>query len=149
MRNRKIAVVTTLLPPEQESPQKMLERLVRQRVDEILADRKDLLFRPFFEGSKSVTDQIHRIQNMAEVRKWSVYFDRHGCLICGTKRTTHAGSGTCSRCHSRTAARLKVIVSEGTRSGTRERFSGDLESIAKKALAGAIRLLPPAREGRP
>ena len=149
MRNRKIAVVTTLLPPEQESPQKMLERLVRQKVDEILVDRKNLLFRPFFEGSKSVTDEIHRLQTMPELRKWSVYFDRWGCLICKTKILTHCGSGVCSRCHSRTAYRLKVIVAEGTRSGTRERFNGDLERIAKKALAGAIKLLPPAREGRP
>lgn len=152
-KSTNVRTITTaqLLPPESRTPASeasLLERLVDEKVSEIMANRENLLLRPFFD-TKRVSDEIRRIQTVPERLKWAVSFERYGCLICETRDVPHCALGMCETCHGRTASRMRAIVAEGMRSGLRERFTGDLESVAKKALLGAVNALPPAKGGRP
>lgn len=147
MRKSTNAITTAqLLPPEPRTPESeasLLERLVHKVVAEVKGNREDLLLRPFFD-TKRVSDEIRRIQTFPERLKWAVYFERHGCLVCGTKSASNARCGMCSNCYQRTGSRLRIIVAEGMRSDPRERFTGDLEALAKKALR-SVDALPAKR----
>jgi len=145
-KNTNTVTTAQLLPPEPRTPESeasLLERLVHKKVAEIMGNREDLLLRPFFD-TKRVSDEIRRIQTIPERLKWAVYIERHGCLVCGTKSASNARCGMCSTCYQRTGNRLRRIVAEGMRFGLRERFTGDLEALAKKALR-SVDALPAKR----
>ena len=89
-----------------------LERLVQQKVAEIMADRDAFVFEPFFRG-RQVAYELQRLQTVSEREKFSVYFERYGCLICETRNTIHAGNGMCGKCHNRVFYRLTQIIAEG------------------------------------
>ncbi|MGH9564204.1 MAG: hypothetical protein ACRD3S_22355 [Terracidiphilus sp.] len=129
-------ITAQLLPAEPKTPasdKSLLERLVHEKVTEIMANREDLALRPFFD-TKRVSDEIRRLQTMPERMKWAIRFERFGCLVCESKSSPHNACGMCTRCYVRTSQQLKTIVAEGMRSEMRKRFTGDLEAIAKKAL---------------
>lgn len=138
METKSITVRPELLPPEPRSPQSdasQLERLVQQKVAEVLANREDFSLRPFFD-TKRVSDELRRLQTMPERRKWAGYFARHGCLICETKRVPHNSCGMCFNCCLRTAARLRWVIAQGSSSRGEQEFVTDLETLARKALQG-------------
>jgi hypothetical protein len=89
-----------------------LNRLVQTRVAEILADRDAFVFEPFFR-SRQIAYELRRLQTVPEQRKWSVYFERYGCLICESRKRIHAGNGMCGACYARTFSTLKQIIAEG------------------------------------
>jgi hypothetical protein len=92
--------------------EKTLNRLVQEKVAEIMADRDTIVFEPFFR-SRQVAYELKRLQTVPERHKWSVYFERYGCLICETHERIHVGNGMCNRCYNRTRSTLKQIVAEG------------------------------------
>ena len=59
--------------------EKTLNRLVQQKVAEIMAERDVIVFEPFFR-SRQIAYELKRLQTVPEQRKWTVYFDRYGCL---------------------------------------------------------------------
>jgi hypothetical protein len=139
-RKRQIVIQTELLPPAphtRKSDLEVLERLVVEKVNAILANREDVILQPFF-NSKKVTEELRRQQTVPETRKWAFYFAKWGCLICGEKRTAHAGTGMCGRCKCRTQVRLRAILAEETREHVQPQFANSLEAIAKKALLKAL-----------
>lgn len=140
--------VVALLPAEKPSDAELLERLVRQRVDEILASREDLLLRPFFD-SKRVSSELRNLQTMPERRKWANYFERHGCLVCETRDVPHCALGMCETCHGRTASRLRAILAEDARAQESAKFASNLESTAHRAVRQALNALPAKRETKP
>jgi len=147
-RKKQIVIHTELLPPAphtRRSDLEVLERLVVEKVQAILADREDMILQPFF-NSKKVTEELRRHQTVPETRKWAFYFAKWGCLICGDKRTTHAGSGMCQQCKSRTQRRLQAILAEEMREHVQPQFVNSLEAIAKNAL---LKALPQPRNERP
>jgi hypothetical protein len=89
-----------------------LARLVQEKVAEIMAERDAIIFEPFFR-SRQVAYELKRLQNVPEQRKWSVSFERYGCMICETRERIHAGNGMCNRCHALWFRRLTQIVAEG------------------------------------
>ena len=89
-----------------------LDRLVQQKVAEILAARDEFVFEPFFR-SRQVAYELKRLQTVPEQRKWTVYFERYGCLLCETRKRIHGGNGMCNRCYLRTFQTLKQIIAEG------------------------------------
>lgn len=142
-------VAAQLLPPaSQGAPDiELLERLVREKVAEIISQQQDLLFVPFFD-SKAVTDAIRRLQTVPARRRWAIYFERHGCLICRKKKTTHSGVGMCLKCHARITHRLSAIVGEFSRVHVRQRISGSAEEMAKKALRAAVDSFAAAKDAK-
>ena len=90
----------------------MLTRLVQQKVAEIMAERDAIVFEPFFR-SRQVAYELKRLQSVPEQRKWSVSFERYGCMRCETREQIHAGNGMCNRCHALWFRRLAQIIAEG------------------------------------
>ena len=88
--------------------QEMLDRMVRERVDEILAMRAGGHVEPDFQPREVANDARIR-NNVFEIRKWSLYFEKWGCRMCHRKNVGHASSGYCGRCHSLVALRLAAI----------------------------------------
>ena len=144
-RKKQIVIQAELLPPAPRTPRsdlEALERLVAEKVQEILADRDDLLMQPFF-ASKRVMYELRRLQAIPEQRKWAFYFAEWGCLVCGEKRASYGGVGMCQACNQRTHHRLRAILGKRMRERARPRFTGDIEAIAKRAL---LKALPAARK---
>jgi len=110
-----------------------LDRLVQKKVAEIMADRDAFAFEPFFR-SRKIAYELKRLQTIPEQQKWSVYFERRGCLICQTQKHIHIGCGMCQNCYPRIFRELTQIIAEG------------LAGKAARPASGASwteRLLPP------
>ena len=140
-QNKNISVQTAeLLPPESRKPipdADLLEKLVQQKVAEILANREDLLLRPFFD-ERRVADELRRLQKMPFRRKWSVYFATYGCLICKTKKAPHRGCGLCPACYQQTTSRLRTAIGEPLPSRRGPQYIDNPEAVARKALLDAV-----------
>ena len=67
-----------------------------------------------------------RLPTVSEQQKWTVYFQRFGCLICETMDRIHAGNGMCNRCHANTQNGLKQVLGELVRNQTAQPARGRL-----------------------
>ncbi|HVS88658.1 MAG TPA: hypothetical protein VHF01_10620 [Candidatus Acidoferrum sp.] len=88
-----------------------IQKLVQQQVAEALAQREAAVFEPFFR-SRQVAYELRRLQSAPEQKKWSVYYERHGCQQCKRADLIHAVNGYCTRCYSRMGQILKGIIRE-------------------------------------
>jgi hypothetical protein len=144
----------------------MLNDLIQRKVAEVLASNQSAIFEPFFQ-TKSITTQLRKLQSVIEQRKWSFYFEDHGCLICNTTDVPHASLGMCLSCLRRTRHRLEVSMrkrdAEARRAEpykparlepleqVRKRDGSqclDLEEAARQALVPAIAALTKPRARR-
>ena len=89
-----------------------LAKLVQEKVAEIMAERDAFAFEPFFR-SRQIAYELRRLQTMPERRKWTVFFERYGCMICQTRKLIHIGNGMCRNCYPRIFNALKQIIAEG------------------------------------
>src|SRR5712691_3811505 len=89
-----------------------LDRMVQKKVAEIMADRDAFVFEPFFR-SRKIAYELKRLQTIPEQQKWSVYFERRGCLVCQTWERIHTGCGMCQNCYPRIFRELTQIIAEG------------------------------------
>jgi hypothetical protein len=148
------AEIVVFAPASRPSPidnaETMLNELIQRKVAEALAANESVMLQPFFQ-TKAVATSLRKLQNVHELRKWSFYFDDHGCLICGTKDVPHASLGMCTSCLRRTSNRLIASVrrrsNEHKQSGDDSRCV-DLQDVAKVALAPAIAALTKPRPRR-
>jgi hypothetical protein len=108
-------------------------RRVKQEVAKIMAERDAVVFEPFFR-SRQIAYELKRLQTVPEQRKWSVWYERYGCLRCETRTRIHVGNGMCTSCYAQTFHTLKQIIAEG--------ISGETARPARGA-SRAERLLPP------
>jgi hypothetical protein len=108
------------------------ERAVRSQVVEIMAERDAIVFEPFFR-SRQVAYELKRLQSVPEQEKFSVSYERYGCMICETHATPHAGNGLCQSCRSKWFRRFAQIIGEGIKGEPAQRARGT---------ARAERLLP-------
>jgi hypothetical protein len=109
------------------------KRAVHEEVAKVMADRDAFVFEPFFR-SRKIAYELQRLQTIPERQKWSVYFERRGCLICQTRDRIHIGCGMCQNCYPQVFRELKQIIAEG------------LTGQAARPASGASRterLLPP------
>ena len=102
-----------------------IKRMAIQMAAEIVADKEALLFEPFFR-SRQVAYELKRLQLVTDQRKWMIYFERFGCLVCETTERIHAGCGMCSRCYANIAQRLRQIHGEEIREQTARPARGRL-----------------------
>jgi len=115
----------------------VLDDLVKQKVAEVLAHREDFLFEPHFQ-ERRVSFELRRLMTVPELKKWSRYYDRWGCLRCGTKRRPHASHGYCQPCKSCIWYRLKTILKELSRE--RSSSATEVQQLTSRITA-ATRLL--------
>jgi hypothetical protein len=121
-----------------------LKDLIEAKIREVLEQRDDFVGEPFFRDSRTAKE-IRRLQTVDEQKKWSVYFHRHGCLICDTRERTYAANGMCARCRRRTYERLREILSETKRKDEQPLTpvaSLDLEKIAAEVFQSVFESLP-------
>jgi hypothetical protein len=143
------AVRVEILPPaSRRDPrsilvdEKKLLKLVDRRFAQLQARRDEFVFQPFFERKK-VSDEIRRLQSVPEQRKWGLYFQRFGCLRCGTRQHIHTNCGMCSRCAHLVYSRLTRIIRGYKRKSEVEQFELMAhEKVARKALMPVLKLLP-------
>jgi hypothetical protein len=118
---------------------KLEERLghvIEQKVARLLANRDEFVFQPFFQ-EKKVAAEIRRIQSIPEQRKWSLYFESFGCLICGDRKAMHNSCGMCRGCYTLVFQRLEKIIKQYRRKSEEHLdFPTDRAEMARKALAG-------------
>jgi hypothetical protein len=110
-----------------------LDLLVQEKVAEIMAERDAMVFEPFFR-SRQIAYELKRLQTVPEQRKWSVSFERYGCMVCETKDRIHAGNGMCHQCRVKWFCRLAQIIAEG--------MTGETAKPARGTPLSERRLLP-------
>jgi hypothetical protein len=134
--------LTKLVAPDSEENQRkftqMIARMVEEQVQEALSGDKESIFQPFFQ-TKEIAREIKRRQTVPEQQKWHFYFEKHGCLICGTKEKAHHHLGMCATCLRRTYQRLAQIIREHTPE-TQQSYV-DTMQLARAALAPSIEIL--------
>jgi hypothetical protein len=144
-RKTKTEVLPPVRPTVIPDMRAMLEKLVEEKVAQMTAKRSDALFQPYFQG-RGVAVGIRKTQTVSEQRKWSRYFKKWGCDVCGTKKRPHYALGRCMNCHHRTEHRLNEIVAQAaSEKGSIPVFLDRLGDVAREALQPASPPLPPEK----
>ena len=72
------------------------------------------LLEPWFR-SRQESLEIKRTQTVPAQRKWSVYYERWGCVCCKKKQLPHRALGFCQTCYLRVSHRIKEILQDAER----------------------------------
>ena len=107
-----------------------LDALIQKRVAEATASRGAIL-EPWFQ-SPAISAEIRRHQSMFQQRKWSLFFERWGCMVCGTKKEPHDTHGMCVACFNRLTARLAVIQKEYAKAHPREVATQNVNDLTRR-----------------
>ena len=113
-----------------------IEAAVRKMVDEKIAEMMgggDAIFKPFFR-TRAIEDAIRKEQTVVQQRKWRYYFEKWGCLICGSKAAAYNSLGMCATCHARTAHRLATCMRRAEAERPDSPAVRDLQDVAKDAV---------------
>jgi hypothetical protein len=91
---RKKKVSVEIMPKTSRADiQAMLDRMVKERVDEIMAELGAEVLVPGYQP-RDVSNEMRVHQNVFERKKWSLYFEKHGCQKCDRKKNiSHASGG--------------------------------------------------------
>jgi len=114
--------------------------MVRQRVDEILAQEGAQLFEPEFQPKPIQAEAMRRL-TVFERQKWALYFARWGCRQCKAKRKGHTGQGYCHTCYGMVRFRLLEIQKQWQMEharGKREAYTLDASRRAAKSVLGEL-----------
>ena len=79
-----------------------------------LSPKELQLLEPWFR-TRQESLKIKRTQTVPEQRKWSVYYERWGCVCCKKKQLPHRALGFCLTCYLRVSQRIKEILKEAKR----------------------------------
>jgi hypothetical protein len=94
-------VIKTLKPElirvSPEMDLETLDALIQKRVAEAHANQGAIL-EPWFQTSRALAAAIRRHESIFHKRKFALYFDRWGCLACGTKERPHHSNAMCHVC---------------------------------------------------
>lgn len=136
-KNKQVITQAEVLRPVQSAPidaRKMLEEMVKQKVAEIMAEREDFVFQPFF-NQKKVSEEIRRLQTVPEQRAWSRVFEKRGCIVCRRKDARHCSCACCDTCYYQILRWKRDAIRE-IEDGPEQFPIRDLEEIAREALFG-------------
>jgi hypothetical protein len=119
----------------------MIAQAVEQKIAEAISG-SDAIFQPFFQR-KDIADAIRRMQTVSEQQKWGHYFEKWGCLVCGTKDTIHGSVGMCENCHHLVFLRLQTILRKHA-PPTDQALPTFVDTVrlAREALGPALKALP-------
>jgi hypothetical protein len=92
--------------------QDQLVKIVQTEVAKIMAERDAIVFEPFFR-SQQVAREVKRLQSVPEQKKFSIGYERYGCIDCKMQDRPHAGNGMCDRCRPKWFSRYAQIIAEG------------------------------------
>jgi hypothetical protein len=110
-RKKKLTIEILPATPADLAPQSpkikleaMIERVIRERVDEVMAKQQSAV-PPDFQP-KEMSLETRRQWTVWERRRWTAYYEQWGCRRCDTKERIHACNGYCERCRQLLQARL-------------------------------------------
>jgi hypothetical protein len=144
LRKSKTEVLPLARPAAVANMRAILDTLVEEKVAEILSNGQDTLFQPYFQ-SKRVAAEIRKNQTVSEQRKWSRYFKKWGCDVCGTKKRGHCSLGRCQPCYIRTVHRLSAVARDANEKDSTPVFVDRLGNMAREALEMPTPLPPEKR----
>jgi len=119
------------LVPAGENLEALLDRMVRERVNEILRERGDAPLEPDFQP-REVAYELQRRQTVYERHKWARYFERWGCRRCNRKDVPHASAGFCVRCHMLFTGRLLKIKRDYDKANPEKEINRQIDRITSK-----------------
>jgi hypothetical protein len=125
-----------VLKPTREVPDMRaeLEQLVEQKIAEMMGDKSDGIFEPFFT-SRAIVAAIRKRETVLQQRKWIYYFKDWGCMLCKKKKKGHRALGMCAACYNRIARRLYLTMHRAARENpTTVPGFRDLGDVARAAL---------------
>jgi len=115
---------------------------VQQEVAKVMAQRDAFVFEPFFRN-RQVAYALKRLQNVPEQRKFSIAFERYGCMVCETRERIHAGNCLCANCHQLWFRRFAQIIAEGISGKIRQPAEQEKPARPANGASRTDRLLPP------
>lgn len=124
-----------------------IERIVNERIAALQADKEAAELEPFFRG-REITNEMRRLQSVAEQNKWHFFFADWGCLICERTNVPHASLGMCKRCFGRTKYRLKTSRENREDKTAPEVGYRDTMRLAREALLPSVEKLSRKRRGQ-
>jgi hypothetical protein len=138
-RKKKLVVEIERLPeaalvpnPSAAHLQAEFDRMVRQRVDEILAERRPDQMAPAFQP-REVAYELQRRQSVFQRREGRLYFEKWGCMICQRKKhVSHASGGICSGCYGRETLRRAQIRREYERSNPEAEIDKQIDRLTSR-----------------
>lgn len=132
--------------PTEADFKRMIAEAVDQKVAEAISG-SDAIFQPFFQP-RAVANEIRRKQTCAEKYKWGHYYEKWGCLVCGTKDAIHHALGMCHTCHRLVDTRLQAVLRQHGPAVDQFRTTFvDTVKLAREAL-GLLNALPPGSTTR-
>jgi hypothetical protein len=110
----------------------VIESMVRKRVDEILSGSGIGEFEPNFRP-REIAQAARQIQDMFERVKWSLYFEKWGCQVCGKKTVAHFHTGHCTTCAVRIQQRLKQLKLEYERAHPEAEIERQIDHLTSRS----------------
>jgi hypothetical protein len=107
-----------------------LDLLIQKRVAE--ATESQAILEPWFQTSRELAAAIRRHQSIFHKRKFALYFEKWGCLICGTKEKAHASRGMCNECLCKFVKRLEQLEKEYAEAHPQEYETQQIESLTSR-----------------
>lgn len=115
-----------------------LDRLIQKRVAEATASQGGIL-EPWFQ-SNAVAAAIRRHQSIFHKRKFALYFEKWGCVVCGTKTRPHDSNAMCLPCFHQFVARIKQLEKEYAKAHPQEYANQQTENLTSR-IRNAERIL--------
>ena|ERR1700676_3163661 len=110
----------------------MLDRMVRDRVDQIMAERGAGELEPDYQP-KRVLVEIQGSKTVFDRRKWAMYFEKWGCKVCGRKKNvSHMCKGRCGTCNVRIGLRLAQLKLEYERNNPESQIAEDIDRLTRR-----------------
>lgn len=136
---RSTKVKAEIIRVEPQMDLEALDRLIQKRVAEATAGQGAIL-EPFFTTSKTLAAEIRRHASIFQKRKFSLYFEKYGCLVCDTKKRPHESHGMCRRCHERFVFRLMRLEKEYAKAHPQEYQERQTEGLTSKIRTARVLL---------
>jgi hypothetical protein len=105
------------------------DALIQKRVAEAQASQSATL-EPWFQ-SPAVAAEIRWHEAIFQQRKWSLYYEKHGSIVCGKKERPHCSRGFCNRCQQNVINRLIAIERECAKAHQQEYEARQIENISE------------------
>lgn len=125
---------------ESQRLKEAITQLIEEKVSEAISG-PTAAFEPFFQSKRMLTE-IRRVQSVPERNKFTYYFERWGCMVCGTHEGGHRAIGMCGTCYPRTAQRLKSLVREHSEHEESYHDTADLAVASLDPSINAINVTP-------
>jgi hypothetical protein len=126
-----------VLKPTREVPdmRAALEQLVEQKIAEMMSNKSNGIFEPFFQ-SKAIAAAIRKRETVLQQRKWIYFLKDWGCMLCHKKNKGHKALGMCAACYNRIARRLQLTMLRAARENpiTAVPVVHDFKDVAREAL---------------